>query len=148
MTRWDLFRELDAMGREMESILGSFGFGRAIEPGLVSPLERRGYPRFAVREEAEQFTVTALIPGIDPKELEMTVLGNTLTLSGERRTGAPQNVTWHRRERGAGKFLRTIDLPTEIEADQIKADFRDGVLTVTLPKAAAAKPRRISIPAS
>jgi len=148
MTHWDLFRGMDAMGREMESILGSFGFGRAIEPGLVSPFERRSYPRLDVREEVEHFTVTALIPGIDPKELEMTVLGNTLTLSGERRTEAPQNVTWHRRERGAGKFLRTIDMPAEIETDQVKADFRDGVLTVTLPKAAAAKPRRIAIAAS
>jgi len=148
MTRWDLFREMDAMSREMESILGSLGFGRAIEPGLVSPFELRGYPRIDVREEAEQFTVTALIPGIDPKELEMTVLGNTLTLSGERRNGSPQNVTWHRRERGIGKFLRTIDLPAEIEADQVKAEFRDGVLTVILPKAAAAKPKRIAIAAS
>jgi len=148
MTRWDLFREMDAMGREMESILGSLGFGRAIEPGLVSPFELRGYPRIDVREEAEHFTVTALIPGVDPGELEMTVLGNTLTLSGERRTGAPQTVTWHRRERGAGKFLRTVDLPAEIEADQVKAEFRDGVLTVTLPKAAAARPKRIAIAAS
>jgi HSP20 family protein len=148
MTRWDLFREMDSMSREMENILGNLGIGRAIEPGLVSPFALRNYPRIEVREEAERFTVTALLPGIEPQALEMTVLGNTLTLSGERKTEAPQGVTWHRRERGAGKFLRTIDLPAEIDADQVKADFANGVLTVALPKAAAAKPKRIAIAAS
>jgi HSP20 family protein len=148
MTRWDLFREMDAMSREMESILGSLGFGRFVEPGLVSPFEWRGYPRIDAREGAEHFTVTALIPGIDPQALEMTVLGNTLTLAGERKTEAPEGVTWHRRERGAGKFLRTVDLPAEIDSEQVKADFSNGVLTVTLPKAAAAKPKRIAIAAS
>lgn len=148
MTRWDLYREMDSMSREMENILGSIGFGRAIEPGLVSPYALRNYPRIEVREEAERFTVTALLPGIEPQALEMTVLGNTLTLSGERKTEAPQGVTWHRRERGTGKFLRTIDLPAEIDADQVKADFANGVLTVALPKAAAAKPKRIAIAAA
>jgi HSP20 family protein len=148
MTRWELFRELDTMSREMDNILGSLGLGRVIEPGLISPLSLRGYPRLDLREEAEHFTVTALLPGVDPKELEMTVLGNTLTLAGERRTDAPEQATWHRRERGAGKFLRTIDLPAEIDADQVRADFTNGVLTVTLPKAANARPKRIAIAAS
>lgn len=145
MTRWDLFREMDSMSREMENLIGSLGFGRVIEPGLVSPFALRNYPRIEVREESDRFTVSALLPGIEPKDLEMTVLGNTLTLSGERKTEAPEGVTWHRRERGAGKFLRTVDLPAEIDADQVKADFKDGVLSVILPKAAAAQPKRITI---
>lgn len=148
MTRWDIFKEMDQMSREMERIFGGLGLVRAVEPGLISPLSWRGYPRIDVREEGEHFTVTALLPGIDPRELEMTVLGNTLTLAGERRAEAAENVTWHRRERGAGKFLRTIDLPVEIDSDQVKADYRDGVLTVTLPKVAAAKPKRIAISGS
>lgn len=148
MTRWDLFREMDTMGREMDQLLGTLGLGRAIESGLISPLSLRGYPRLDVREEGEHFTVTALLPGFDPKELEMTVMGNTLTLSGERKIESPENVTWHRRERGVGKFLRTVDLPVEIDSDQVKADYQDGVLTVTLPKAAAAKPKRIAIAAA
>ena len=148
MTRWEIFREMDQMGREMERLFGNVGFGRLVEPGLVSPLSLRGYPRIDVREEGEHFTVTALIPGIEPQELEMTVMGNTLTISGERKGAIPEQVTWHRRERGMGKFLRTVDLPVEIDSDQVKADYHDGVLTVTLPKAAAAKPKRIAIAAS
>jgi len=75
-------------------------------------------------------------------------MGNTLTFSGERLNDAPENVTWHRRERGFGKFLRTVDLPVEIDSEQVKADYADGVLTVTLPKAATVKPKRIAITAS
>lgn len=148
MTRWDLFREMDQMSREMERMFGTATLSRLVEPGLVSPYSLRGYPRLDVREEGEHFTVSALIPGIDPKEIEMTVMGNTLTLSGERKAESPGQVTWHRRERGMGKFLRTVDLPVEIDADQVKADYKDGVLTVTLPKAATAKPKRIAIAAA
>lgn len=148
MARWDLFREMDNMSREMETLFGTLGFGRGIEPWLLSPVNLRGYPRLDVAEETDHFTVTALIPGIEPQELEMSVMGNTLTLAGERKTEAPEQVTWHRRERGVGKFLRTVDLPAEIDADRVAAEIRDGVLTVTLPKAAAAKPKRIAITAS
>ena len=61
MTRWDIFREMDTMSREMDSLLGTLGFGRTIEPGLLSPVSLRGYPRFDVREEGDHFTVTAVI---------------------------------------------------------------------------------------
>lgn len=147
MTRWELFKEMDTMSREMDNIFTGLGLGRMFEPGL-SPFTLRGYPRLDVREEGERITVTAEVPGFDPKDLEMTVMGNTLTLSGERKAEVPENVTWHRRERGMGKFLRTIDLPVEIDSEHVKADYQDGVLTVTLPKAAGAKAKRIAIAAS
>lgn len=147
MTRWELFKEMDTMSREMDNIFAGLGLGRMFEPGL-SPFTLRGYPRMDVREEGERITVTAEVPGFDPKDLEMTVMGNTLTLSGERKAEVPENVTWHRRERGMGKFLRTIDLPVEIDSEHVKADYQDGVLTVTLPKAAGAKAKRIAIAAS
>ncbi len=148
MTRTDLFRELDLMSREMENIFGNFGFGRIVEPGLGRPLALRGYPRLSVREEEEQFSVSALMPGVDPEKLEMTLLGNSLTLSGERIVDEPKGVTWHRRERSAGRFTRSIDLPADVDGDKVQAEFADGVLTVTVPKAAAAKPKRIAIAAS
>jgi HSP20 family protein len=90
--------------------------------------------------------VEALIPGLDAKDLELTVMRNTLTLSGERKE-TEGNVTWHRNERGSGKFLRTIELPVEVDADRVKAECRNGVLTIIMPKAEAARPRKISVQA-
>jgi HSP20 family protein len=141
MTGWDLFREMDDMFR-------GFGFGRLLEPSFATPLGARNYPRVNVREDNENLYVEALIPGVDPKGLEMSVLGNTLTVSGERKEQNLGKVTWHRRERGTGRFLRAVDLPAEIDIDRVKAEFRDGVLNVTLPKAASAKPRQITIKAA
>jgi len=87
------------------------------------------------------------LPGVDPNNIDMNILGNTLTLAGERpAVDEPDgNCTWHRRERGTGKFMRTIELPVEIVADKINAECRNGLLRVTLPKAAAAKPKKISV---
>jgi len=77
----------------------------------------------------------------------MNVLGNTLTLSGERlpADAGGNGRTWHRRERGTGRFLRTIELPVEIDSERVKAEYRNGLLCVTLPKAEAAKPKKVSI---
>jgi HSP20 family protein len=75
------------------------------------------------------------------------MLRNTLTLAGERKNGI-ENVSWHRRERGVGRFLRTIDIPVNIDTEGVQADYRDGVLTVTMPKAETARPKRIEIKAA
>nr|NIQ93207.1 Hsp20/alpha crystallin family protein [Desulfuromonadales bacterium]NIR33245.1 Hsp20/alpha crystallin family protein [Desulfuromonadales bacterium]NIS39552.1 Hsp20/alpha crystallin family protein [Desulfuromonadales bacterium] len=92
--------------------------------------------------------VEALVPGIDAENLELSVMRGVLTLSGERKAENGKEKTWHRRERGAGKFMRTVELPVEVDADKVKAEYANGVLTVTLPKAESAKPKRISIEAS
>lgn len=146
MASWDLFREMENIGWEMDNLLRGAGFGRLLEPSFATALGGRRYPRINLREEAEKLYVEALLPGIDAKALEITVLGNTLTLAGERRNGI-ENVTWHRRERGMGRFLRTIDLPSEVDVEHVEAAYRDGVLTVTLPKAPSARPKRIEIKA-
>jgi HSP20 family protein len=148
MTFNDLFREMETMGREMDDLFRGFGPGRAFEPSFATALGGRRYPRVNLREDADSFYVEALLPGVDPKTLEATVLGNSLTIAGERQNGVGENVTWHRRERGTGRFLRTIDIPAEVDAERVQADYRDGVLRVTLPKAPSARPRRIEIKAN
>lgn len=146
MASWDLFREMESMHREMDNLFRGLGLGRTLEPSFATALGGRSYPRVNLREDADNLYVEALLPGVDARALEMTVLGNTLTLAGERKNGI-ENVTWHRRERGVGRFLRTIDIPVDIDVEGVKADYRDGVLTVSLPKAEAARPKRIEIQA-
>jgi HSP20 family protein len=85
------------------------------------------------------------------EDLDVSVLGNQLTIAGERKIGpadaatAWRGVAWLRRERGQGRFARTVALPWEIDADQVQARLHDGVLTVTLPKHESAKPRKIKL---
>jgi HSP20 family protein len=138
---------MENMSRDMDNLLRQTGLGRLLEPSFATALGGRNYPRINLREDDANLYVEALLPGVAAKDLEMTVMKNTLTLSGERKNGQ-ENLTWHRRERGAGRFLRAIDIPAEIEVDQVRADYRDGVLTVTLPKAPTARPKRIEIKAS
>lgn len=147
MAMLDLFWEMENMQREMDDLFRGFGFGRGAETSFATAVAGKRYPRVNLREEAESLYVEALLPGIDAEKLEITVMGNTLTLAGERRSETEENISWHRRERGAGRFLRTIDLPVDVDSEQVKADYRNGVLTITLPKAPSAKPKRIEIQA-
>jgi HSP20 family protein len=113
-------------------------------PGL------RHYPRVNLREDQDNLYVEALLPGVEPEQVELNLLGDTLTLAGERFSAddAENSKTWHRRERAAGKFLRTVELPVAIEPDKVRAEASHGLLRVTLPKAAAAKPKKISVKVS
>ena len=147
MRNWDLLREMSQMQREMDTIFRGLGLGRLFGPGYEAGFGLRDWPRINLREDADHIYVEALLPGSDPKAIDMNVLGNTLTLAGERLATDSEKSgrTWHRHERGAGKFLRTIELPVEIDPEKVKAEYKNGLLLVTLPKVEAAKPKRISI---
>ena len=147
MRTWDLFKEMDQLQQDIGSLFNGYNrgplFGPAFEPGLGL----RQYPKINLRDDVENVYVEALVPGVDPDKIEMNVLGNTLTVAGERKVAdqPEEKLTWHRRERVSGKFMRTVELPVEIVADKVKAECRNGLLHVTLPKAAEAKPKKISI---
>ncbi|MGL4422585.1 MAG: Hsp20/alpha crystallin family protein [Gemmataceae bacterium] len=103
-------------------------------------------PALNVWVDADSFTVQADLPALDPSKLDIHVTeGNKLTIRGERTTTVVENTTWLRQERPTGSFYRELQLPTLVDADAVTAKYDQGVLTVTLPKSAAAKPRKIVI---
>ena len=148
MASWDMFRELDTLRREIDAAFRGVGNGRISHPAFLSGGGR--FPQVNLREDENHLFVEAFIPGVDPEELELTIMGNTLTLAGERQGGHPgdSDAVWHRNERGGGRFQRSIELPGEIDNGAIVAGCRNGVLTVTMNKAESAKPKKIALTVS
>lgn len=105
----------------------------------------RSFPAVNVWEDGDNFFVEAEVPGLKSDDLEITVIGDELTLKGERAADERPESGYHRRERGAGSFSRSIKLPSEVNSDRVEAELNDGVLLLTLPKAEAAKPRKIKV---
>jgi HSP20 family protein len=104
------------------------------------------YPAINVWTNKDGAVVTAELPGVDADDLDISVVNDTLTLSGERKAeGLEEGNQYHRRERGYGKFNRTFQLPFKVEADNIDALFENGVLHLSLPRAEADKPRKITV---
>jgi HSP20 family protein len=86
-----------------------------------------------------------MAPGLDPDAIDLSVVRNVLTISGEKRHHLEDIKPEAFQERATGKFIRTIELPVEVDADQVKAEYKHGILMVTLPIAEAAKPKQISV---
>lgn len=134
------FSELDRLRRDLSRFLTTPGG----QIGLDSPAGV--YPFINVTQDQDNFYIRSEIPGMTMDELDVSVTGRNVTVSGERKIPAEdQQVRYHRREREAGKFRRQFNLPTDIESDRVEAKYRHGMLMVILPKADSAKPRKISI---
>jgi len=102
-----------------------------------------------VTEDKDNYYVRAELPGLKAEDLDISVTGDTLSISGERKLPAEdEKAKYHRREREAGRFSRILSLPARTDTKKVEAVCTDGVLTVTLPKAEAAKPKQISVKAS
>lgn len=104
------------------------------------------WPALNMWEQDEAFFVEAELPGLELEALEIYVnADNQLTLKGERKAPESDEGTWHRQERGFGSFTRTIQLPQDVDSDQVTAGLKQGILTVTLPKKAEVRPRRVEV---
>jgi HSP20 family protein len=104
------------------------------------------FPAVNMWASADDMVVTTEIPGIDPKDIDISVAGKSVTLRGSRTAEEPgEQESFHRRERRHGRFSKTIELPFSVETDKVKARFSKGVLSITLPRAEAEKPRKIEI---
>ena len=107
-----------------------------------------GYPALDIWQDQNNLYVEAELPGMQINDLEIYVTGeNQLSIRGERKPPTVEGGAWHRQERGYGQFSRLLTLPCDVKTDQVQAQFKDGVLTLTLPKSEAAKPRRLAIKA-
>jgi HSP20 family protein len=141
----DLHREID---RTFEDFFPEWqpSFPMAFLPGRLA----RAYPRINLHEDRDHLYVQAMAPGLDPESLNLTVVHNTLTISGEKR-GKPDNIApeaVHREERASGKFVRNVTLPVEIDESKVVAEYKNGLLLITLPKSEKAKPKQIKVQVS
>ncbi|MFN2110158.1 MAG: Hsp20/alpha crystallin family protein [Anaerolineae bacterium] len=136
------WNELERLRREMNRVFANLP---ASSESRITP----GYPAMNVWTNEDGVVVTAELPGIDPDALDIAVVENTLTLSGEREpVELGEGEVYHRRERGYGKFTRSFQLPFNVEADKVQAVYEKGVLNITLPRAEADKPRKIIVKAA
>ncbi|MEW6266878.1 MAG: Hsp20/alpha crystallin family protein [Thermodesulfobacteriota bacterium] len=136
------WRELDRLRSHVESVIDSLSEG-------YETIRRSGtgvYPLLNLSEDDDNLYLTAELPGISAADLEMSLHGDNLTLRGERRIPeADEKVNYHRREREAGYFRRIVSLPVKVDAENVRAEVKNGVLTVALPKAREVKPKQINI---
>lgn len=151
-TTWNPLGELETLRRELERELANDeGAGRGFPFSRFSFLPGRSartYPLINLGEDDHNLYVEALAPGVDPKTLAVSIQGDQLTLSGEKTTGVGQEVkpdAYHRNERAAGRFTRTITIPAEVQPDRVEARYENGLINLTLPKHEAARPRRINV---
>jgi HSP20 family protein len=147
----DPFRELERMRRDIDRLFGETGGGTSSRPFRVAFLPGRGarqYPLVNIYQDGEDFRAEALAPGVDPSVVEVTAVRNTLTIRGEKvglRDLAPERV--HRSERAAGRFMRTVELPDDVDPDKVTAQYRNGLLVITARRAEHARPRRVTVQA-
>jgi len=120
-------------------------FANPAVAGATRFITGRGFPAFNVWEDAENVYAETEVPGVKPNDLDVTVVGNELTVKGTRAEDTAAGAVYHRRERGRGSFTRVVSLPSEINPGAVQASLSDGVLLLTLPKAEAAKPRKIKV---
>ena len=150
MAQYSLYRPwaaepwvFDQLRREMDAVLHRFGGG---VPAMSN--EWQGvFPAVNLYETADAYLLTAELPGIAPDDIEVSLQGSTVTLSGERKIdySTLKDVSLHRRERQVGSFRRAFQLPAAIDGDKIEAAHKNGVLMLRLPKTPEHQPRQIPV---
>lgn len=149
-----LWSEFDRLRRGMDDLFTALTGNRPFNvprfrelPASLWP-QGRLFPLLNVRQVDDTYVVTAELPGLKSEDLEINVEGDILSLKGERKAHElVEGASYHRRERAAGKFHRSITLPNKVDSENVKATYKDGVLTVRLPIEKAIQPRHIAVTA-
>jgi HSP20 family protein len=143
LVKWEPFREVSRLRREMDRLWEDF-FGPG--PRGVRPWTEEWTPAVDVAETPEKVTVKAEIPGLDAKEIDISLVGDLLTIKGEKKSEREETKeNYHLVERSYGSFSRALRLPAAVDVDQIDAKYDKGVLTITCPKKEPVKPKAIEI---
>ncbi len=143
IVRWEPFRDLVTAQSEFDRLFRE-AFSPALGEGEVST--RTWAPPVDIYENGDNLVLKAELPGINPDDVEIRVEDNTLYLKGERKFEKEvKEQNYHRVERSYGTFTRTFSLPNSVDADKVAANYKDGVLTLTMPKKEEAKPKTIKI---
>jgi len=131
----DPLQEMQRLQREMNRVFS----------GLEQPLNPEVPPLNAWVGESD-VVVSAELPGVDPGKVDVSVVGDTLTISGAREAAAlKEGDSYHRQERSHGRFTRSLQLPFHVEAGKVEAKYDKGILRVTLPRAEADKPKKVAV---
>ncbi len=133
---------LEQMRREMEKVIASYA-DRDDGDGVVAA---DWLPAVDVKEEADRFVITADVPGVEPKEIDINMENGVLTIRGEKQRESQEELQKYKRvERARGSFFRRFTLPETADAEKISARFSNGVLEITIPKQERVQPRKIAI---
>ena len=126
----------------LQQALDAFRASRWLEPG---PSGTGAYPPLNVFRKGDDFIILAEVPGLKKSDLEVQVKGNTIRIAGTKSIDYAENASVHRRERLAGRFDRAVTVPVEIDADGVRAECRDGLLALFLPRSERDKPKSITV---
>ncbi len=146
----DPVREVNQLRREIDRAFTNLGVDTRFRNAFLPGRAARAYPLVNMWEDADHVTIEALAPGVNPDSFDINVLRNQVTISGEK-TRTPEDIKpeqYHRSERAAARFVRTMTLPSEVDDSRVTAEYRNGILRLTLPKAEASKPKRIAVKAA
>lgn len=117
-----------------------------LRPSTVRQVSRQPEVAYNVAEDNSAYTIEASVPGYSPENLEVTLEGQVLTIKGERaETELPEDAHYHIREQVSNKFSRSVKFTQQLNSESVEAKYRDGILTVRVPKAEEVKPRQISV---
>jgi HSP20 family protein len=140
-----LWSELERLGRFFDPWREFERMNRAAS--RLSPVAYE-FPAVNMWMSEDDVIVTTEIPGVDPASIDISVVGSNLTLKGSRQPDdIKEGEAYHRRERWGGQFTRTMELPFDVESAKVEARYVKGILTISLPRAEAEKPRKISVKA-
>lgn len=152
LTRWnsgwseldEMFSTMNQLRTYMDRLLEDAYGGRSV-PGRGVALHAGTWPRTNLIDSGSKLVLTAEVPGLSEKDLQLTLNQDVLGISGERKVQPPEGYSIHRQERAAVSFSRSFGLPCRVNPDTASASVKNGILTVTLEKAADAMPRQIAV---
>ena len=147
IVRWDPFRELEEMSDRLNRVFGRSALARETDKDAMVAFDWA--PSVDISETNEEFVVKAELPGMNRDDVKVAVEDGVVRIQGERKQEREEkDKKFHRIERSYGSFVRTFSLPSNVDEAKIQAQYKDGLLTVRLPKSPTAKPKSVDVKVS